>query len=343
VDALREGVEQEMECDDRVFLFGLDVDDHKAIQGSTRGLVDRFGAERVFGTPLSEDAMTGVAIGAAMTGMRPIHVHIRNDFLMLAMNQIVNIAAKAHYMYGGRVSVPLVIRSMIGKSWGQGAQHSQALYPMFMHVPGLKVAVPSNAHDAKGCMIAAIRDDNPVIFVEHRLLYFTKTEVPQAPYVVGPGKARVLASGDAATVVGVSNATRDCLRARSLLEPEGITMDVIDPVWLSPLDTDTILDSALRTKRLLVVDNGWTTCGAGAEIVARVLERAGAGAGITVRRMGFAPTTCPTTPWLEERFYPTPLSIARGVLEMLGESADRWEPAADALRRCEDIAFKGPF
>ena len=191
VDALREGMAQEMRSDPRVFLFGLDVDDHKAIQGSTRGLVQEFGPERVFGTPLSEDAMTGVAIGAAMAGMRPVHVHIRMDFLMLAMNQLINIAAKSSYMYDGQVKVPMVVRSMIGKSWGQGAQHSQGLHAMFMHVPGLKVVAPSNAYDAKGALIAAIRDDNPVIFVEHRLLYYTDAFVPEESYVVPFGKARV--------------------------------------------------------------------------------------------------------------------------------------------------------
>src|SRR5947207_607847 len=182
VDALREAVSQEMARDERVFVMGLDVDDHKGIQGSTRGLVDRFGPDRVFTTPLSEDAMTGVAIGAAMAGMRPIHVHIRMDFLMLCMNQLINMAAKSHYMYGGQVKVPMVVRSMIGKSWGQGAQHSQGLHAMFMHVPGLKVAAPSNAHDAKGALIAAIRDDNPVIFVEHRLLYPTAATIAQAAH-----------------------------------------------------------------------------------------------------------------------------------------------------------------
>src|SRR5256885_16804473 len=152
-DALCEAVAQEMERDGSVFVMGLDVDDHKAIQGSTRGLRQRFGADRVFTTPLSEDAMTGIAIGAAMAGMRPIHVHIRMDFLMLCMDQLVNIAAKASYMYDGQVRVPMVVRSMIGKSWGQGAQHSQGLHAMFMHVPGLKVVAPSNAYDAKGCLI----------------------------------------------------------------------------------------------------------------------------------------------------------------------------------------------
>src|SRR4029453_19373333 len=188
VDALREAVSQEMERDPQVFLFGLDVDDHKAIQGSTRGLLEQFGPQRVFNTPLSEDAMTGVAIGAAMAGFRPVHVHIRMDFLMLCMNQLVNMAAKPHYMWRGAIRVPMVVRSMIGKSWGQGAQHSQGLHAMFMHVPGLKVFAPSNAYDAKGCMIAAIRDDNPVIFVEHRLLYPTEAPVPWDHFVVDFGR-----------------------------------------------------------------------------------------------------------------------------------------------------------
>src|SRR5262247_2533878 len=204
VDALREAVAQEMRRDPRVFLFGLDVDDHKAIQGSTRGLVDEFGRERVFNTPLSEDAMTGVAIGAAMAGLRPIHVHIRMDFLMLCMNQLINIAAKSHYMYGGTVRVPMVVRAMIGKSWGQGAQHSQGLHSMFMHVPGIKVVAPSTPYDAKGCLAAAVRDNDPVLYVEHRLLHFQKGPVPEASYTVQPGKARITQPGEDITLVGIS-------------------------------------------------------------------------------------------------------------------------------------------
>src|SRR6516225_468808 len=201
VDALAEAVAQEMERDPRVFVYGLDVDDHKRIQGSTKGLLERFGAERVFTTPLSEDAMTGFGIGAAMARMRPVHVHIRMDFLMLCMNQLVNIAAKSRYMYDGQVKLPLVVRSMIGKSWGQGAQHSQGLHAMFMHVPGLKVVAPSNAYDAKGCLIRAIRDESPVIFVEHRLLYFTDAFVPSEPFEVPFGQSRIRASGDDITIV----------------------------------------------------------------------------------------------------------------------------------------------
>ena len=184
VDALREAFEQEMERDPSVFLFGLDVDDHKAIQGSTAGLLEKFGPGRCFGTPLSEDAMTGVAIGAAIAGYRPIHVHIRMDFMLLCMNQLVNMAAKAHYMYNGQVKVPLVVRTMIGRSWGQGGQHSQALHSLFMHIPGLKVVMPATPYDAKGLLISSIEDDSPVVFIEHRWLYNIHGHVPEGLYRV---------------------------------------------------------------------------------------------------------------------------------------------------------------
>lgn len=341
VDALREAMEQEMARDPKVFVMGLDVDDHKGIQGSTRGMVERFGKDRVFTTPLSEDAMTGVAIGAAMAGMRPIHVHIRMDFLMLCMNQLVNIAAKSHYMYGGTVKVPLVIRTMIGKSWGQGAQHSQGLYSMLMHVPGMKVAAPSNAHDAKGCLIAAIRDNNPVLFVEHRLLYFTECEVPEEAYEVEFGKARICTEGADITVVGISNMLMECIRAAELLAEVGISAEVIDPITLVPLDIETILGSARRTGKLLVVDNAWTNCGASAEILARVAEQAGAD--VEVARMGFAPTTCPTTPWLEKGFYPNPATIAGRVHKMLKPDQDPWEPSPEKAELAYQTQFRGPF
>ena len=343
VDALREAVAQEMRLDPRVFLFGLDVDDHKAIQGSTRGLLEEFGAERVFGTPLSEDAMTGLAIGAAMAGMRPIHVHIRMDFLLLCMNQLINIAAKSSYMYDGQVRVPMVVRSMIGKSWGQGAQHSQGLHAMFMHVPGLKVVAPSNAYDAKGCLIAAIRDNNPVIFVEHRLLYFTDAFVPTAPYQVPFGKARVCTQGDDITIVGISNMLMECLRAHELLADAGIRAEVIDPISLTPLDADTIMKSACRTGRLLVVDNAWTSCGASAEIVARVVEGDRNGGAVQVRRMGYAPTTCPTTPALEDEFYPDPAKIAKAAHAMVRPAGPAWTPDPARAKLAYQLNFRGPF
>jgi len=340
VDALREALDQEMERDPGVVCFGLDVDDPKAIQGTTRGLLAKYGPERVFGTPLAEDAMTGVAIGMALAGLRPVHVHIRMDFLLLAMNQLVNIAAKASYMYGGQVHVPIVVRSMIGKSWGQGAQHSQGLYPLLMQIPGLRVAAPTNPHDAKGCLAAAIRDDDPVMLVEHRLLYPHRGPVPEAPYLVRPGRSRVVAEGGDVTLVGVSHALVECLRARRYLDAVGVQAAVIDPVWLAPLDVEPVAESVARTGRLVAVDNGWTTCGAGAEIVARVVERLD-GRAVAVRRLGFAPTPCPPTPTLEELYYPDARRIAAAAFDLVEGRATGWlpEPRADAA----EIEFRGPF
>jgi pyruvate/2-oxoglutarate/acetoin dehydrogenase E1 component len=341
VEAIREATDLEMARDPAVLVFGLDVDDPKAIQGTTRGLLAKYGPERVFGTPLSEDAMTGAAVGMALAGLRPIHVHIRMDFLLLAMNQLVNVAAKARYMYGGRVKVPLVVRSMIGKSWGQGAQHSQGLYSFFMHVPGLKVVAPSTPYDAKGCLIAAIRDDNPVLYVEHRLLHFHKGPVPEPAYTVPPGTARVTAAGQDVTLVGISAMQTECLAARHYLERIGVRPEVIDPIWLSPLDVDTVVESVEKTGRLLVVDNGWTTCGAGAEIVAQVAERLMGVRDIRVQRMGFAPVTCPTTPSLEHLFYPNARTIAAAARDLVEGRKTGWLPAEEP--QLANIEFKGPF
>jgi pyruvate/2-oxoglutarate/acetoin dehydrogenase E1 component len=339
VDAVREATDQEMQRDPSVILFGLDVDDPKAIQGTTRGLAAKYGEERVFGTPLAEDGMTGAAIGMALAGLRPIHVHIRMDFLMLAMNQLVNVAAKSRSMYGGRVSVPLVVRSMIGKSWGQGAQHSQGLYSFFMHVPGLKVVAPATPYDAKGTLIAAIRDDEPVMYVEHRLLHFQQGPVPEEWYSVGPGKARVTAVGDDVTLVGISWMQVECLRAQRYLAQAGVSAEVIDPVWLSPLDIETIVESANKTGRLCVVDNGWTTCGAGAEIVSLVIERLQGRRAVTVERIGFAPVTCPTAPSLEAEFYPNARTIAAAAYGLV--RGETWLP--EVREDMEEVAFKGPF
>ncbi len=341
VEAIREATRQEMQRDPAVIVFGLDVDDPRAIQGTTRGLVEEFGPERVFGTPLSEDAMTGAAIGMALAGLRPVHVHIRMDFLMLAMNQLVNVAAKSRYMYGGAVHLPLVVRAMIGKSWGQGAQHSQGLHSFFMHVPGLKVVAPATPFDARGCLAAAIRDDNPVLFVEHRLLHFTHGPVPAQPSLVPPGKARITARGDDVTLVGISWMQTECLRARCYLEEVGIRAEVIDPIWLSPLDTDTIAGSVERTGRLLVVDTAWTNCGASAEIVARVAERLAGVRDLRLQRLGFAPVTCPTTPVLEELFYPSARTIAAAARDLVEGAATGWLPEERA--DLQSIEFKGPF
>lgn len=340
-DAVREALDQEMSRDKTVIVFGLDVDDPKAILGTTRDLAQEYGTDRVFGTPLAEDAMTGAAIGMAVAGLRPVHIHIRMDFLMLAMNQLVNIAAKSRYTFGGQVSVPLVVRAMIGRSWGQGAQHSQALHSFFMHVPGLKVVAPSTPYDAKGCLIAAIRDDNPVVYVEHRLVHHQNGPVPEEAYEVRPGKARVTAVGEDVTLVGISYMQLECMRARRYLETVDIQAEVIDPIWLSPLDLETIYESVRKTRRLVVVDNGWTTCGAAAEIAAQAAQHFEGSADIRIRRMGFAPVTCPTTPPLEAQFYPNPRNIASVAHRLVCSDTADWFP--EELPELQAFEFKGPF
>lgn len=341
VDAIKEAIEQEMKRDNRVFVIGLGVDDFKGAMGSTKGLIDTFGPDRIIDTPLSEDGMTGVVIGCALAGLRPIHVHIRMDFLLLAMNQLINIAAKSSYMYGGSYSIPIVVRSLIGRSWGQGAQHSQALHSFFMHTPGLKVVAPATPYDAKGCLIQSIRDNNPVMFIEHRMLFSQKSVVPQNLYTVDFGKARILSIGQDITIVGVSYMAVECLRAQKFLQEATVAAEVIDPVSLVPLDIDTILKSVKKSGKLLVVDTGWTSCGASAEIIARVCEKLGSLKDIQVQRIGFAPTPCPTTKNLENLFYPNAQKIAIAAYKMVGKKGGlKFQKDFEAP---EIIQFKGPF
>jgi pyruvate/2-oxoglutarate/acetoin dehydrogenase E1 component len=339
-EALCEALDQEMEREQSVIVLGMGVDDPKRILGTTSRLLEKYGPGRILDTPLAEDGMTGVAIGAALAGLRPVHVHIRMDFLLLAMNQLVNMAAKICHMYAGALSVPLVIRSIIGKSWGQGAQHSQSIYPLFMNIPGLKIFAPSTPYDAKGCLIEAIRDNNPVIFVEHRMLYYQRGHVPQNPYTVPFGKARVLAQGDDVTLIGISQMAIECLRAQQYLREVGIHAEVIDPVSLSPLDMETISASVRKTGHLIFVDNGWMPCGAGAEIITRLIE-GGGNERMKVQRMGFAFVPCPTSPPLEQEFYPDAKKIAVRAFEMLDLKKRKWQPAASL--HVEEVEYKGPF
>jgi len=335
-----------MQRDETVFVMGQGVDDARGMFGTTLGLHEEFGPDRSFDVPLAEEGMTGVGIGAALAGMRPIQVHQRMDFMLLCMNQLVNMAAKMHYMFAGAHKAPLVVRGIIGRSWGQGAQHSQALHSYFMHIPGLKVFAPTTPHDAKGCLTTAIRDDNPVIMVEHRMLHPVTGHVPEEPYEVPFGKARVLSSGEDVTLVGISHMALESVRASHLLAAKDITAEVIDPVSLSPLDVETIAESVRRTGRLLVVDTGWLACGAAGEIVMRVLEALSGGdaPAPSVARMGYLATPCPTTRCLEELFYPNARTIAERAFAMVrgsGETPGAWDMnLADASEITE---FRGPF
>jgi acetoin:2,6-dichlorophenolindophenol oxidoreductase subunit beta len=345
VEALREAMREEMIRDENVIIIGEDVGIDRGFGGAftvTLGLSEQFGHQRVLDTPISEAGYAGLAVGAAIAGMRPIVDLQYADFIYCMMDQLVNEAAKLCYMSGGQVHVPIVVRAPVGATT-RGAQHSQMPEAMFMHVPGLKVVAPSNAYDAKGCLIHAIRDDNPVIFVEHRLLYFTDAYVPEEEFEVPFGKARRCTQGDDITIVGISNMLVEALRASELLAEIGVHAEVIDPISLVPLDIDTIVESVRRTGRLLVVDNAWTSCGASAEIVAGVVERVSNGKPIQVQRMGYAPTTCPTTPVLEREFYPDPSKIAQTAYAMVRPGAKAWQPDAKASELAYQKKFRGPF
>ena len=275
-EALHEATKQAMEQDESVMLFGLGVPDPKGIFGTTAGLREQFGSDRVLDVPTSENAVTGFAVGLAIMGYRPILTHQRVEFALLSLDQIINQAAKWHYMTNGLSSVPMVIRLIIGRGWGQGPQHSQSLEPVFAHVPGLKVIAPATAGDAKTMMQAAIADNNPVMLLEHRWLHNTFGEVPIAqasdPDESVLGTANIVRSGSDATIVTYSYGTIEALRLASVLESQGFDLEVVDLRSLRPLDMGSVIKSVQKTRRLITLDEGWKFLSMGAEVVAGVVE-----------------------------------------------------------------------
>jgi len=316
-DALREAQEQMLRNDERVYLLGEGVDDTGAIFGSTLGLWEEFGKERVMDIPIAENGMTGIAIGSAIAGMRPVFIHMRMDFLPMCMDQIINHAAKWHYMTGGSVKVPLVIRSIIGRGWGSAAQHSQALHGLFMHVPGLKVVMPTSPYDAKGMLMAAVDDGNPVMFIEHRWLYDFMGYVPEEPYKEEFGKGVIRKPGKDVTVVALSIMVYEAMKASKELEQTGIDIEIIDPRSLVPLDEGLIIESVRKTGRLVIVDAACRTGGAGAEIACRVAEAAFDDLKAPVRRINFPDAPTPCSPALEDAYYPDAATIAKVIKEIL--------------------------
>src|SRR5215831_10240264 len=317
VDALRRAIELEMEQDRRVIVLGEDV----AVGGPfgvTAGLVEKFGERRVINTPISEDSIMGLAAGAALAGKRPIVEIMFIDFVTLAMSQLVNHAAKLRFMSGGQLSVPLVIRLQQGAVGGWGAHHSQSLEAWFQHVPGLKMVAPSNAGDAQGLLRAAIRDDDPVLFLEHRGLYFRKDEVAEAEQVPSLGTARVASQGTDLTIISYSKMVWEAVAAAAELATRGVSAEVIDLRSLSPLDMDTIVRSVERTSRALVVHEAVLHGGLGAEIAARIQEAAFDWLDAPVQRVGapFAPV--PASPVLEDAFVPNAKRIVASVERLLG-------------------------
>lgn len=268
--ALREGMHQIMEQDESVFVIGEDVGVYGGAFGVTAGLIDEFGGERVRDTPISEAAIAGACLGAALTGMRPIGEIQFMDFVTLSMEQLVLQAAKVRFMFGGKAKAPFVLRMPAGSGTGAAAQHSESLENWFVHIPGLKVVMPSNAYDAKGLLISAVYDDNPVIFVEHKLLYSTKAVVPEEMYRLPLSQTTVARPGSDLTVVATSMMVQRALEAAEQLSAEGIELEVIDPRTLNPLDDQPIVESVSKTGRALVVHEAVQTGGYGGEIVARI-------------------------------------------------------------------------
>lgn len=340
-EALREAMSQEMERDPGIFVYGIGVADHKGVFGSTLGLKEKFGEERCFETPLSEDTMTGFGLGAAINGMRPIHVHMRVDFLLLAMNQLSNMVSCYSYVSGGTLKAPLVIRAVIGRGWGQGTQHSKSMYSVFAHIPGLKIVLPTTPRDAKGLLASAIRDDNPVIVIEHRWLYSGVGEVPEETYTVPLGEANILRSGDDITVVATSWMNIEALKAAEILERKhGINVEIVDPRTIAPLNEGTIIESVKKTGHCIIADNDWLHCGFSAEVAARVSEKCFGRLKSPPQRIGFAPTPCPCTRPLENRFYPNAIDIIRAIEKKL--NIKETDLSGEDFYSYEN-KFKGPF
>lgn len=314
--ALLEAQRQLLEADERVLILGEGVDDCGGVFGSTLGLARDF-PDRVLDTPISENGMTGVAMGAAAAGLRPVLVHMRADFLPMSMDQLANHAAKWNYMTAGQVSVPLVVRSVIGRGWGSAAQHSQGLHGLFMAVPGLKVALPATPHDAKGLLLAAARDPNPVLLFEHRWLYALEGDVPPEPYTVPLGRAVVRREGTDATVAAVSLMVKEAWEAARELEAAGVSAEVIDLRSIAPLDMEAVIRSVRKTGRLVVADCACRAAGLGAEIACRLAETDPGLLRAPVKRVCFPDLPTPASSVLEAAYYPGAADIRDAVLHLV--------------------------
>ncbi|TBL81669.1 alpha-ketoacid dehydrogenase subunit beta [Paenibacillus thalictri] len=321
LEAVREAMTQKMLENDDVFILGEDIGVYGGAFGVTRGMIEQFGPERVRNTPISESAIAGAAVGAALTGMRPILELQFSDFITIATDQIVNQAAKIRYMYGGKGKVPMVLRTPAGSGTGAAAQHSQSLEAWMAHIPGLKVVQPSTAYDVKGLLMAAIEDDNPVIFYEHKLLYRTKGNVPEAPYTIPLGKADIKLEGTDVTVVATSIMVHKALEAAVELQKEGISVEVVDPRTLVPLDEETIIGSVKKTGRLVVVHEAVKRGGFGGEIASMIAEsEAFDYLDAPIQRLGGISVPIPYNPQLEKSAVPQVEDIIRAVKKTLNKA-----------------------
>ena len=315
--AILEALTLALEKDPAVCVLGQGVDDPGAMFGTTKGLHEKFGRERVFDTPLSEEGMMGICAGAAMNGMRPVYMHNRPDFILLAMNQLVTHAAKFHFMDNGQTTVPMVVWAAIGRGWGSGAQHSQAIQGLLLGVPGLKIVMPGTPYDAKGLLLSAIGDNNPVLVFEHRWLMKKDGVVPEGFYTIPLGKGVYRRRGGDITIVGASHTLELALQAANGLADEGIDADVIDLRTVKPLDERIIAESLEKTGRLLVVDTGWAMGGVCAEIGCLAAEKWFHHLKAPVRRVALPDIPCPAGYTLEQFYYPDAKRIAAVIREML--------------------------
>ena len=343
--AINEGLQQAMTEDENVIVFGLGATDPKAIFGTTAGLQKRFGSERVFDMPTSENAMTGVAVGAALNGIRPVMIHQRLDFFLLAMDQLVNSAAKWHFMFGGNSRVPLTIRLIMGRGWGQGPTHSQNLQAWFAHIPGLKVVMPTSAEDAKGLLLSSIFEDNPVVFLEHRWLHNVQGDVPENMYRTPLGAARTVREGDAVTLVAMSYMTVEAIHAAEFLAELGIHCDVIDLRTIQPLDWPAVFASIKKTGRLLALDTGSTTGSVAGEIVARVSSECWSALKCAPQRLAAPDFPEGTSFALTKNYHPRAEHIVDKGAAMLGCRIDS-SPIPAQRTNPHDVPgdwFSGPF
>ncbi|MCG8555209.1 MAG: alpha-ketoacid dehydrogenase subunit beta [Proteobacteria bacterium] len=340
-----------LESDPAVFVMGEGALDPKGIFGTTAGLWQRYGRERVLEMPISEAAFTGIAIGAALLGQRPLVIHQRVEFCLLAMEQLVNNAAKLHYVSDGRHRVPLVVRLIVGRGWGQGPAHSQSLEAMFAQVPGLKVVMPSSAADAKGLLLGAIADDGPVIFIEHRWVHYVRGHVPAGSTPLPLDGPRCIRPGRDLTLVTTSYMTLEALQAADALAREGCEVELIDLRLLSPLRPSAIYESVRRTGKLLCVDTGFQNLGIGAEVTARVSEACFARLEAAPVRMGLPEHPTPSSRALAAEYYPRSPDLARAAGKLAGLSEKTVARVCETLvSKREDLpldvphpAFQGPF
>jgi pyruvate dehydrogenase E1 component beta subunit len=318
--AIREALAEELRRDPTVFIIGEDVAEAGTPFKVLQGLVDEFGPERVIDSPISEAGITGIGVGAAMTGMRPVVDIMFGDFVPLTMEQLVNQAAKVHYMSGGKLKVPMVLRTTLGATRRSAAQHSQSLHALLSHIPGLKVAVPSTPYDAKGLLKTAIRDNNPVAFFEDKMMYQLKGPVPEEEYIIPFGVADIKRKGTDITIVATSSMVHVALAAAKILEDADISAEVIDPRTTYPLDKKTLIDSAIKTSRAIVVDEGYERYGVTAEIASVIADGAFYYLDAPVKRMGAMDVPVPFSPALEDLTVPTEETVAEIAKNLCGRT-----------------------